>query len=278
VIPYPVDQRLSEATDSARCVSAALDEFIARHKPSSEPVVLSLPGTQTLGRCFQLPQLKPARRFQKLLEYEVRTQIPLPLDEVVYGAHVWEGDASDEASATHARVTVAAAKRTHIDLRLSPLANLDLRVASLQSECVALLNVLHFGFAERIAKLSLGQSIALIEVGDMATNVVVASRSGSCFRAVHQGVRALNKPLARARSLTMAQADTLRHQWHTAEAMYRLDADLAPALDELTRAVKHALDTCCSTLGSQLAQVYVAGGGCHQYGLLRHWARPESRS
>ena len=278
VIPYPVAERLNESGDASLLVSAALGEFIERHKPASDAIVIGLPGTQTLGRCFQLPRLKPARRFQKLLEYEVRTQIPLPLDEVEYGAHVWEGDATDEASATHVRVTVAAAKRTHIDLRLSPLAGLDFRVASLQSECVALLNVLHHSYAEQIAKLPLGQSIALVEVGDVATNIVVAARTGSCFRSVHQGVRAFNKPLARARSLTIAQADTLRHQWHTAEAMYRLDADLAPALDELTRAVKHALDTSCGTLGSQLAQVYVAGGGCYQFGLLRHWARPESRS
>jgi hypothetical protein len=82
----------------------------------------------------------------------------------------------------------------------------------------------------------------------------------------------LNKPLARTRSLTIEQADLLRHDWHTADAMARLDADLAPALDELTRAVRHALNTCDTTLGTQVSQVYLAGGGCYQYGLLRHWS------
>jgi hypothetical protein len=82
----------------------------------------------------------------------------------------------------------------------------------------------------------------------------------------------LNKPLARARSLTIEQADALRHDWHNAEAMVRLDADLAPALDELTRSVRHALDTCDRTLGTQVSHVYLAGGGCYQYGLLRHWS------
>ncbi len=234
--------------------------------------MVGLPGMKTLGRCFLLPRMKPARRFQKLLEYEIRNQIPLPLDEVVYGAHVWDADAADESSATHARVTVAAAKRSHVDVRLSPLAGLELRLASLESECVALVNALHFGFADKITELPTGQSIALVEVGDDSTNIAVAGRQGSCFRAVHQGVRSLNKPLARARSLTIEQADTLRQEWQTADAMVRLDADLAPALEELTRAVRHALDTCDTTLGTQVAQVYVAGGGCYQFGLLRHWS------
>ena len=277
VIPFDAEQRLSETTDVPLGVEAAFREFIERQQPAGEPVVLGLPGTQTLARCFQLPRLKPARRFAKLLEYEVRTQIPLPLDEVEYGAYVWEGDEADESAAANVRVTAAAAKRSHVELRLSPLANLELRLVSLQSECVALINVLYHGHADEIAKLSLDQSIALVEVGDTATNVAVASRKGACFRAVHQGTRSLNKPLARARSLTIAQADALRHQWHTAETMHRLDADLAPALDDFTRAVRHALDTCTNTLGTQLAHIYVVGGGCYQFGLLRQWALPECR-
>jgi Tfp pilus assembly PilM family ATPase len=272
VIPFPAADRLKESTDLPLAATAALEEFIERHKPASDPVIVGLPGSKTLGRCFLLPRLKPARRFQKLLEYEIRNQIPLPLDEVVYGAHVWEGDPSDESAESHARVTVAAAKRSHIDIRLSPLTGLEWRLASLQSECAALLNVLHFSFADKITQLQTGQSIALVEVGDDSTNIALAGRQGSCFRAVHQGVRSLDKPLARARGITIEQADQLRHEWRGAEAIHRLDADLAPALDELTRAVRHALDTCDATLGTQVAHVYVAGGGCYQYGLLRNWS------
>jgi len=276
VIPYDIESRLNTSTDVPLGVEAVLHEFIQRQQPASEPVVLGLPGTHTLGRCFQLPRVTPARRFAKLLEYEVRTQIPLPLDEVEYGAHVWEGDEADEGAVANVRVTAAAAKKSHVELRLGLLANLELRHVSLQSECVALINALYQGHADEIAELPLDQSIALIEVGDTATNLAVASRRGSCFRAVHQGTRSLNKPLARARSLTIAQADACRHQWQTAETMYRLDADLAPALNELTRAVRHALDTSTNMLGTRLAHVYVAGGGCYQFGLLRQWALPEN--
>jgi Tfp pilus assembly PilM family ATPase len=278
VIPFSAESRLNENTDVPLGIEAALKEFIERQQPAAEPVVLGLPGTQTLARCFQLPRLKPARRFAKLLEYEVRTQIPLPLDEVEYGAHVWDADEADEAAAVNVRVTVAAAKLSHLEMRLSSLSNLELRLDSLQSECAALINVLHLGHADEIAQLPHGRAIALVEVGDASTNVAIASRQGSCFRAVHLGVRSLNKSLARARSSTIAQADALRHQWHTAETLHRLDADLTPALDELTRAVRHALDTCTSTLGAQLAHIYVAGGGCYQFGLLRQWALPESRA
>ena len=55
--------------------------------------------------------------------------------------------------------------------------------------------------------------------------------------------------------------------------MAAVDRLLSPAIDELTRDVRRALSAFCDATTARIVRIYVTGGGCDQFGLLREWSR-----
>jgi Tfp pilus assembly PilM family ATPase len=167
-----------------------------------------------------------------------------------------------------------AAKRAHVALRAGPFADINARQCRFQCECVALLNVLLFCHAEQIARLDSDEAIALVEAGESATNIVAVSPlRGPWFRTVHRGARSLNRPLVGAFGVTWQQAEQIRREWPGTRPMAEVDRALAAGIDEWTRDVVRALQAYRETMGTRIVRIFVAGGGCEQFGLLREWAR-----
>ena len=250
--------------------ATAMRRFLEQYQPAGEPLVVGFPGAQTLGRFFSLPE-SAGKKFQAALEFEVPNQIPLPLDQVVYAAHVWnEGG----AGALQRHVAIVAAKRPHVELRLAPFAEFKTRVGQLQSDCVALANVLLYCQQGAFDRLRPDKAVALVDVGNSATNIVAVSpRTGVWFRTIYRGARSLNKSLVEALGVTWDQADQLRQQWNGARPMYEVDRALAPGIEELTREVQLALKSYRDANECQIERIFVAGGGSDQFGLLREWSQ-----
>jgi Tfp pilus assembly PilM family ATPase len=265
-------QPASQSPELQTCFRAAVARFVELHQPGDEPIVVGFPGTQSLGRFFVMPRLRQSKRFQTAVEVEVRNQIPIPIDDVVYAADRTPCQADDDVGPERDRVSVVAARRAHLEMRLGPFIDSGIGVGAIQSDCVALLNVLHHSFADALSQIGNDESLALVEIGDSATNVVIASQRGPCFRTVHHGMSAFNKQLVSRFGITFQQADQLRLSPATADVMHRVDETLLSAFEKLTRAVRHALDACAEATGTRVVRVYVAGGGCDQFGLLRTWA------
>jgi Tfp pilus assembly PilM family ATPase len=278
-IAYATDQPRSQATQIQPFLAAAIQQFETQCSPGDERLVISFPGAQTLGRFFELPPMK-ASKLQKAVAFEVGNQIPLPADEVVSAVHLWTPLGSPQANAkanaktaTPQQVAAVAAKRAHFDLRAGLLADRGARGGMLESECVALLNALLHCRGEQISQLKPDESIALVEIGDSATNVVAVSPArGPWFRTIHRGIRALNRPLVEALGITWHQADQLRQQWPGGQPMATVDRALAPAIDELSRDLAYALRAYHDSHATRAVRIFVAGGGCDQFGLLQAWS------
>jgi Tfp pilus assembly PilM family ATPase len=272
MIAYATDQARSETNEIQVNLAPAFEQFIASCSPGDEPLAFSFPGIQTLGRFFALPAMK-SKRLQTALEFEIGNQIPLSRDEVVWGAHEWQPQAGKAADGRH-HIAVAAAKRSHAALRAGVLGERRSRAWIMESECVALLHVLLHCHADQIAQLQSNESIVLVDVGDSATNVVAASPArGPWFRSIYRGIRSLNRALVQALDVTWQQADQMRQQWPGSRPMVEIDRALAPAIDELTRELERALRAYRESMGARICRIYVAGGGCDQFGLLRDWSR-----
>jgi Tfp pilus assembly PilM family ATPase len=267
MISYGREAASPELPDIQSLLAPAFEKFCADQSPGDEPMVVGFPGVQTLGRFFTLPLMK-GKKLQTALSFEVENQIPLPPDEVIYAAHCWSG-----AAGMHS-VAVAAAKQAQVALRAGPFADRNPRALSLQSDCIALLNVLLHCYVDEIALLKPADAIALIELGDAVTNIVAVSPGrGPWFRAIHRGMRSLNRSLVDAFGVTWQQADTMRQQWPGPRPMAAVDQALAPAILDLTRDVRHVLRACEEALAAKIVRIHVAGGGCDQFGLLRNWSR-----
>jgi Tfp pilus assembly PilM family ATPase len=276
IIPYVDATIAAESTNLQSCYAPALAAFLEQYKPADEPLVVGFSGTQSFGRFFTLPSVA-RKKVQALVTYEVRNQIPVSLDDVVYATHVIEHEV-DASGLVQARVALVAANRALVDLRSSVFSDSSGRVRAFQSDCVALLNTLLHCYQDEFAQLAADEALALVDVGDAATNVVVASPThGPWFRTVHRGVRSLNKLLVSKFGLTWQQADQLRQTWKAAESLAELDRVLLPGLESLTREVKLALDASRAAMQCRIAKIYVAGGGSEQFGLLREWSQPASQ-
>ena len=118
-------------------------------------------------------------------------------------------------------------------------------------------------------------AIVVVEVGDAATNIAVISpRRGPWFRTIYRGCRSLNASLVTALGITWQQADELRQTW-SCRSIAAMDRALLPGIEQLTRELRQALQFCEQALDCQISRIYLAGGGCDQFGLLREWSKAE---
>ena len=276
-IPYSVDHTRNESLQIQPLIGPAFEKFMQQSGPGNEPLVTSFPGVQSLGRFFSLPRMKPAK-LEKALAIEISNQIPLPPDEVLWQSHVWQPPTPHEDAAQH-HVAVVAAKKTHIEMRTGALSEQGSRQVTLQSESVALLNTLMHCFHDQIAQLAANEALALVEIGDSAMQVVAICPSrGPWFRTIHRGIRSLNRFVVDALGVTWQQADHIRQQWPGSRPMAALDRTIAPAIEELSRDLDHALRAFTDLTSAKITGIYVAGGGCDQFGLLREWSRSGGQS
>jgi type IV pilus assembly protein PilM len=272
VIPYASATPRSEAAQIQPLIAPAFERFVHQCTPGDDPLVVNFPGVQSLGRFFTLPPMKRAQ-MEKAIEVEVATQIPLAVDEIIWRRRIWQ-PAAGKGEPAPIHVAIVAAKRAYVELRAGAFAEQDTAGKTLQSECVALLNVLLHCHADQIAQLAPNEAVALVEIGDSSVNIVaVAPSRGPWFRTLHGGIQLLNRPLVSSFGVTWQQADEVRRQWPGTRPMVTVDKALAPAIDELTRDVGQVLRSYCDSTGSRIVRIYAAGGGSNQYGLLREWSR-----
>lgn len=272
IIPYGEISVGSGIPDVHPYFASALQQFLEQFSPTGEPLVVGFPGAQSLGRFFRIPGTD-LKKIDAALEFEAPKQIPLPLDQVVYSTHVWI--TPENINPEDSYVTLVAAKKAHVDLRVGPFAKSRASVWSLQSDCIALLNLMLHSHASQIESLGCDEALALIEIGDVATNIVAISpQRGPWFRTIYRGSRSLNVPLVTALGKTWQQAEELRQNW-SGQSLAAIDKALMPALAQLTRELRQALEFCKQTLKCSFNCIYIVGGGCHQFGLLREWSPSE---
>jgi type IV pilus assembly protein PilM len=266
----PIESR-GESFQNQSAIAPAFAQFLQQYSPGEDLIVASFPGAQSLGRFFTMPPMK-ASKLEKAIEIEVTNQIPLPSNEIIWQSRVWK--LLGKAESVGHQVAVVAARKMHVDLRVGALSEQGKTSWTLESECVALLNTLMHCYSGEIQQLAAEEAIAIVEIGDSATHLVALSPSrGPWFRTIHRGARSLNRPLVDAYELTWQQADVLRKQWPGPRPMAEVDRVLAPGIEELSRELDRALRAFVETTGGILTKIYVAGGGCDQFGLLREWTR-----
>jgi hypothetical protein len=92
-------------------------QFAQQSRLKNAYAVLGSPGERSLSRHFDIPRLKPGK-LADAMAYEVRMQIPVPSEEVVYDWHVWP---DPETESRMQSVSLLAARRDHIRDLLSCL-------------------------------------------------------------------------------------------------------------------------------------------------------------
>ena len=248
----------------------SLQPLFERENFGDQPVTIGIPGTHCLGRFFDLPA-PDEERFADAVSYERQARIPLQPDEVC-SDYAWR-DVRDGASAVSddslgmRRVVLTAASKQLVVRRREWLDGHVEAPLQIQSDCVALHNAL----AQRVGDGEQPNQapIAVLEVGQTSSNLLVCWRGGVWFWGLYQGTAGFDRALIDECQLTVEAAQQLRERMETAQPMHKVDGLLSEPFDELATAVRRTLDRWQQQYDQPVKGLQLCGGGAYQFGLLR---------
>jgi general secretion pathway protein L len=232
----------------------ALQSLVGEKPVRPEAVVVALPGSTAATHYLSLP-FTDTRRLEQTLGFEVESQIPFDLSEVVYDYQVLDGSKGGRSD-----LLVGVVKKTAFEellLALAPLG-LDPRLVTLPS-----LPLLY------VAPASIGAD-AILDMGHRRVSLLVRDAGNVSFaRTLDGGAAQVTAAVARALGTDFAAAETIKESRGTLDL--EADPDLAPvlrrALSPLLREVRQTLKLVASKGRPPIQQLYLTGGGSRLQGL-----------
>jgi type IV pilus assembly protein PilM len=265
---YSAGGRSGESENARRPQwTRALTEFLSRHSVEGDRVCISLPGTFVLGRFFELPPIDK-KLVEKAVRYEVAGQMPISLEELNWGYHVFEIPADEQSDSRQWRVVVQAVKRFHIQELLNICREIGLTADIVQSDCVALHNFAVFEHCGDASSRS--GAVCILDVGAESSNLVISAPGCAWFRNFGLAGEAFTTALVRPLQLTRARAEQLKSDLSLAKRVTPVYELLHPVVSHLVDEVQRSLRA-HSKLRPDLPvrRLIGCGGGFAQHGLLR---------
>jgi type IV pilus assembly protein PilM len=255
-------------------LSAALTKFLEGRGLESDRICISLGGVQVLPRYFRIPDVEESR-LRDAVTFEVRHQIPFPLDELAWDFHAFPVLQTHTGGRVQDReILVLAAKLWQLQHPLGALDDAGVDGYTIQSDAAALYNFLRYEFEGEFPdddaaarKSATERVLVLLDVGREATNFVCCSPRSAFFRTFAVGGDVFTKALVRELNLTQSDAEALKRAPWKARSMQNWDETLDSAYRNLIEEIRRSE----KMLGRErrIERLFVAGGGAQLHGLLR---------
>lgn len=240
-IEYPKALSLPDADEEA-LVNEALDTFLSRNDVRGDFVSMTVSGQSGLSRFFKPPPVD-ARTLPEIVKYEVRQQIPFPIEDVIWDWQSMGGTEMDNVI-VDAEVGLFAIKRDTVYTALQPFLKKDIEVDVVQLAPLATQNVVCHELMEDLPDVheidmdSLPDSLVILSMGTDATDLIVTNGVKLWLRNIPIGGNHFTKELSRELKLTHAKAEHLKRNARQAEdpktvfqAMRRVFNDLKKEID-----------------------------------------------
>ncbi|TWT88478.1 hypothetical protein Mal64_19610 [Pseudobythopirellula maris] len=257
----------ADIADTPEGHADAVGALLAEHEFRGLPVAINIPAIQTLGRFFSVPvpDSKQAK-FDEVVRYEARARIPLETEKSVQGYYSVDEKGEDPGLACpQRRVALMAAKLEDAQLRVAPWRTAGASRVTVASEALALVNA---EACRRGGVFEPGE--AILDVGHKSSIVAAYGVSGPWFRSFYGGVEDFNREIAKAKQITLAEADALRREIHKAPLSHEIDALLVGAYEAFAGRLVRVLNTHHSECGAPITKLLLCGGGAESYGLVRY--------
>ena len=271
LIPHQKEvTRLGDTIQRREVFAATLRKFLDQHSPDNATICLGLPSLSVLGRFFRLPPVDP-KRLADAVAYEVRQQIPLPLDELIWDYHAWLLPEQEDDSGLASRIGVYAVKQFHVQEVEAICQEVGLKLDILSGNCIALHNLAVFellGGGQSVAGAA--PAMALLDVGAEGSALVVSSANSGWFRHLPVGGETVTGNLTRTFNLTRTQAEQVKSNPARARRLKPLYEAIDPAIRHLIDEIDRSLHQHGQLVqGVQVKQLFGLGGGFQLHGLLR---------
>ncbi|HTF57987.1 MAG TPA: type IV pilus assembly protein PilM [Planctomycetota bacterium] len=200
IMPY-------EGTDTGEAVNLdseirhSLAELKVRLKIGSERVVLSLPGHSTFNRLIKLPPVEDSK-LAEVVRYEAQSQIPFPIDEVIWDYQFVERVYSP---GEEKEVILFAIKKEIVEQFLANIQDLGLNVEAIQFAPVALYNFLSYD-------QDIGTTCIAVDMGADNADLLVVDGPKFWIRNLPITGNDITKSLQKAFNVSFAEAEKLKRK------------------------------------------------------------------
>jgi Tfp pilus assembly PilM family ATPase len=258
--PDAGQERAEVAEETLRAFSSAAGDL------KGVKVCLGFAGPRVLGRFFELPPM-PAKKVSDAIQYEAAHQFPIDPAELCWSHQILDEVAGPAADRQPRRLFLQAARDAQVRERVALCKSAGIAASCVQSDCVALHNAIVY---ELLADADPAETIATIDVGTDATNVVVSSRRSVWFRTFTQGGASFTRELVKQLNVTHDQAEQLLREPARARRYCQLEAALQPLIVQLAGEVERSLAAYSRHSADRpVRQIYCLGGGFQVPGLHR---------
>jgi type IV pilus assembly protein PilM len=254
------------------------------------PLCISLPAQKVLFRPIALP-LVDEKRLAELMKFEAREQVPIPIDNVVWGYQLLGHRPTEHATVHKCDVALLALKCDDAQTAIAPFTERGLKVELLSSDAAALFNFVMFecdaprsqappgnalprGSASCVERDALGDSVtAILDVGTDSSNLIITDGARLVIRSIPLGGNSLSRTMVKEFQLTFAQAERVKRTPTAVRELHRLYGALEPRFADLARELRRTIDGFLRAVpASRLARFVVTGGGLKLHGALgRLW-------
>jgi type IV pilus assembly protein PilM len=278
----PIDAEASQSiAESAEAIQRAPKSLLDQKPMTDCAVCVGFPAQKTLMRFFSVPRID-CKKTDEIMQYEVKQQIPVPLETMAWDYQVVNSDESRDRSEPliEDEIALFAAKLEDVQAQLKTFADLGIKVDFLQSDCAALYNFLAYErFPKDAAKQesALGQEsvIAMLDIGADSSNLIVSDSKKMFMRSIFMGGNQITRALCGKYNLAWKQAEELkRNPMATATALHRLYETIEPKLQNLAAEIQKTFEQYSNQHddSASVTEMAVIGGGAKLHGLLKYLA------
>ncbi len=176
-----------------------LQEVIAERGISAKELNICAPGFHVFSKFVKLPPVEDASKVSKIVEFEARSNVPFPLEEVVWDYQILGTTANNELE-----VLLVAIKSDIVEglFRMAEANGLRLQVCDVSP--AALCNAFRFNYGD------LDDCTMLLDIGAKTSNLLFFEKGKVFSRSINLGANAISQDFANESKLKFDAAEKLK--------------------------------------------------------------------
>lgn len=242
---------------SMEATLAALSELAARHE-LGDALVVALPSRSALTSFIPIPPVD-GKKLAELIGYEAQQNIPLPIDEVIWGSHV-SGDTDDGEK----EVGIFAVRSEEVSDILIDFSQVGHEIDVLTLGNVGLLNLIRFDLRPT-------RPIVALEIGSDHTDLIVVNGPRFWFRSLPIAGKDFTAALEERFGCTQEEAENLKVTAARSEHAAKIFQVLQPLLRDLVSEINRSIGYYKSRVGEvKIEDLFLYGGSSKLVGLRKY--------
>ncbi|MCK6455491.1 MAG: type IV pilus assembly protein PilM [Phycisphaerae bacterium] len=221
--------------DAPSLIKASLEALLARHDVRKEPVVVAVPGQQTLTRFTKLPPVEQ-KKIPDIVNFEARQQIPFDMDEVV-----WDYEILSDKQSPDVEVGIFAIRKELIRTHLAHFLSLGIQPIAVQAAPLAAYNAL------RVDGQLGEETTLLLDIGALATDLIVVEGRSLWSRPVPIGGNHFTEALMQAFKLAFPKAESLKRTAASSKYARQIFQAMRPVFADLVSEIQRSIGFYTST-------------------------------